>query len=105
MIEMETAIKIIGMIGYLILNIAGAAFAVSLAFTCVEKAFEKLIDAIRESERKRVANLMVSDSWWFSEDERTMLLLQDYAQCRIAGQWNVERVRQKWQNYKDKGSL
>lgn len=97
---METAIKIVGMIGYLILLcIAGAAFAVSLAFACCEKAFAKLIETMRESERGRIAQRMGSDSWWFSEDERTMLMLQDYAKNRILGQRSVDEIRHKWRNY------
>lgn len=96
---METAIKVVGMIGYLILCIAGAAFAVSLAFACAEKAFEKLIEIIRESERGRIANRMSQDSWWFSEDERTMLMLQDYAKNRIIGQRSVDEIRREWQNF------
>lgn len=96
---METAIKIVGMIGYLILCIAGAAVAVLLAFSCVEKAFEKLIERIRESERGRIFQKMHRDSWWFSEDERTMLLLKDYAQNRVMGHRSVDEIRHEWRNY------
>lgn len=99
---METAIKIVGMIGYIILCIAGAALAVSLAFICVEKAFDKLIKRIRESERGRIAQQINNDSWWFSEDERTMLMLQSYANDRIIGQRGVEEVRRSWLNYETK---
>ena len=93
---MDTAIKIIGMLGFLILCIGAASLAAALAFRCCEKAFEKLIISIRESERGRIANTMFGDSWWFSEDKRTMLLFVSYAKNRVLRQQSIEQTRAEW---------
>ncbi len=93
---MDTAIKIIGMLGFLILCIGATSLAAALAFYCCEKAFEKLIISIRESERSRITNTMFTDSWWFSEDKRTMLMLANYAKNRVLGQQQVDQIRAQW---------
>ena len=40
----------------------------------------------------RIGQRLMADSWWFSEDVPTMLLLQDLA----SGTMSIEDVRKQW---------
>lgn len=82
---------------------AGAGTLVCVAAMGVLAKWQTLIDRhdqrIEELERRRMAQHMLTASWWFSEDSVTMKLVEDLGRSYNRGGYpiqDIEQIRERW---------
>lgn len=95
---METLVRIVGMI-VIVTACAGCIWAF---FTAGCYSFERMLrshrNAVWHETRESIVQRLVCDSWWFSEDPKTMRALQLYAEMLVSGFGGVSSVREKWRS-------
>lgn len=82
---------------------AGAAAMVLVAGTALLHKGQQMLEAhnrrVEELERRRMAQHMLTTSWWFSEDAVTMALVDDLARSYTQGLYpiqDIEQIRERW---------
>lgn len=81
--------------GFLVLAI-GSFLAATLAFDTFWLTVERIQDQGARKERGRVANQIITDSWWFSESKEANAAMKIYGQNMRSGSGDISTIREEW---------
>lgn len=73
---METLIKIVGSLGLLLLGIAAVIGTFAFLVDKLKELYQNIVYNLELNARKELGTQIVRESYWYSEDEKTMIALK-----------------------------
>lgn len=93
---MSTFMNIVG--GAVIFTTCAAILVLGYLVACAatKSVFEKYTWKIYSAARGDIVSRFLNDSWWFSEDKKTMRALQLYGKALAEDGRDISRIREEW---------